>query len=217
MLASQIDSLAKSFVAERAAALVTPRDLCTEGWTIEVGNIDRSYIVADGVARPASEITGMLNLMPFVYEQELVTIEPADRSYVSAEITAFLFYLLNALPCPILNRPAAECLAGTGWRHEQWALACRKVGIQTGPITRGNRGPVPPESVQPVAVLGDQFVEGQDHPLAARVIALADLAQVTFLQVNLADAGTRFHSVQLTPQLHNDRHRAAVCRFFELD
>jgi hypothetical protein len=165
------------------------------------------------------EITGVLNLLPYVCEEELVTIEPKDRAYVSAEVTALLFYFLNALTCPVVNRPTAECLTGPGWRHEQWALACRKVGIPTGRIS-GGCGPaaawVEAEPIRPVAVLGNEFVEGQDLPHAARVFELAELAHVTFLRVNFAGEDSRFHSIQLTPQLHTQDHRSALSRFFGL-
>jgi hypothetical protein len=164
------------------------------------------------------DITGVLNLLPYVCEEELVTIESDDRAYVSAEVTALLFYFLNALTCPIVNRPTAECLTGPGWRHEQWALACRRVGIPTRRIS-GVCGlaqtPVESEPIRSVAVLGNEFVEGQDLSHAARVFELAELACVTFLRVNFTGEGC-FHSVQLTPQLHCQHHQSALTRFFGL-
>ncbi len=217
-MASQIDSLAKEFVADGRSVLLTPRDVCTQGWRLEVGALERSFIVADGVVRCVGDITGVLNMLPYVCEEELVTIESDDRAYVAAEVTALLFYFLSALTCPIVNRPTAECLTGPGWRHEQWTLACRRVGIPTGRIS-GVCGlvqaPVESAPIRRVTVLGHEFVEGQDLPNAARVFALAELAHVTFLQVNFTGEGC-FHSVQITPQLHCQDHRSALTRFFGL-
>lgn len=197
---------------------MTPRDLCTKGWRLDVGALERSSIVADGAVRAVGEITGVLNLLPYVAEDELVTIEPADRAYVSAELTALLFYFLNALTCPVVNRPSAECLTGPGWRHEQWLLACRQAGIPTGPLSAHAPCDADPgsEPMQSVTVLGREYVEGEDVPYAANVRALADLARVTFLRVTCAGEAGGFHSVQLTPHLDNPRHRAALSRFFGL-
>jgi hypothetical protein len=66
-----------------------------------------------------------------------------------------------------------------------------------------------------VTVLGERCIEGYDLPYAANVLRLAHLARVAFVQVNFTDANARFHSVQLTPQLHNECHRSAIDRFFD--
>ena len=71
----------------------------------------------------------MLTRVPAVFEDELTDIMFSDRSYVAAEMTAFLLFWLSRLRCPVLNEPTATCLAGRYWRREQWIDQAARAGI----------------------------------------------------------------------------------------
>src|SRR5262249_15792964 len=57
------------------------------------------------------------------------SIAEADRSYVAAEITAFLTAWLSSLTCPVVNRPRDGCLSGPNWSVERWIMTAARLGI----------------------------------------------------------------------------------------
>ena len=222
VVASELDSVAQQLVEDwpgKRALLMTPRDLCTKGWHIESGRIEEGHIVASGDRLSVSKLTGLLNLLPYVFEQELVTIESASRRYVAAELTAFLFYLLTVIRCPVVNRPTANNLTGPDWRPEQWAQACRLVGIPTKKTRRNSRQPIVAgtagESFYSISAIGNNCV-GDTATYAANVIALAKLAGVTFLTVTFGEheASKVFHSAQLVPDLRDRNLTSAIQAHF---
>ena len=64
---------------------------------------------------------------------QLPAIAPAARDYCAAEMTAFLSWWLSELRCPVINRPAAGCLAGPGWSVTAWRRAARRAGFDRPP------------------------------------------------------------------------------------
>jgi hypothetical protein len=222
VVASELDSLAQQLVEDwpgKRAVLMTPRDLCSKGWRIESGRIEEGYIVASGRPLCAGKLTGLLNLLPYVFEQELVTIECASRRYVAAELTAFLFYLLTVIKCPVVNRPTSNNLTGPDWRPEQWAQACCTVGIPTKKIRRNSRASIiaaaSGESFCSISAIGNNCV-GDATAYAANVVALAKLAGVTFLTVKFAEheASKVFHAAQLVPDLQDRNLASAIQAHF---
>ncbi len=222
VIASELDTLARDIVTNwprKHAILLTPRDLCTRGWRIELGLTEGVSVVASGTIVRLSEVSGVLSLLPYVFDYELFSIEESARKYVSAELRALLFYLLTRLRCPIINRPTAQNLSGPDWRHEQWALECQKVCIPTKRTYRKSRS-LPPHgndsTLQSISVIGNTSVANNDLPYRPNVVALAQCAGVTFLQVRfIEDAGSHcFHSVQLIPDLTDCNLVTAVQNYF---
>ena len=72
--------------------------------------------------------TGYSRGRPAVIPEELPWIDVADRSYVAAEINAFLVAWLASLPCPVVNRPTPRSLCGPGWDRLHWKAAAARVG-----------------------------------------------------------------------------------------
>ena len=134
VVASSCDDTAKAIVAHwgaRCATLLTERDLCQPGWSLTVPFSSSCTAMIAGQILPVKDVTGVLTLRPWIYAEELLNIVISDRSYVSAELNAFLFAWLEAISnlCPVINRPVAPCLAGPNWRAEQWTQVAARLGI----------------------------------------------------------------------------------------
>jgi hypothetical protein len=123
ILAGATDDLARALAQRWAASgarLLLPRDLLHAGWQYRLGRANDSVTVVDGERFRARELAGVLTRLTTIFPQELVEVVPEDRSYIAAEINAFLVAWLSALPIPVLNRATPTCLSGPNWRHEQW-------------------------------------------------------------------------------------------------
>jgi len=139
VLASYFDKPARDLVRRWRnydAVLLTCHDLSIPGWFSHVNCHEKSKVIIGGKKASVDEIIGVLIRLPYILEEELIQITPADRSYVAAEMMAFLFYWLSSLTCPIINRSTPTCLSGPNWALEQWVFTAAKIGIPVGPITR---------------------------------------------------------------------------------
>jgi hypothetical protein len=114
---------------------------------------------------------------------DLPMIAADDRSYVAAEMTAFLLSWLSSLACPVVNRPSPLGLAGPNLRPETWiALACRQ-GIPVQPVRRGPDGYQPADlggSLQ-LNVVGPRWIGEAPDELGARAVRLARAAGVDLM------------------------------------
>jgi hypothetical protein len=196
-------------------ALLTPAGLSVSGWRHYFPSSDRSRVILDGREVAACEVTGVLTRMPCVYEQELGHIVPADRSYVAAEMTAFLLAWLSSLACPVLNRPTPNCLAGPNWRTEQWIHRAAGLGIPVRPLRRTSPcncdEPDPPSDCE-LTVVGDRCFGDSAPELSAHARLLARAAGVELLSVRFTgrDADGRFVSASLWPNLASPEVADAV-------
>jgi hypothetical protein len=133
------DQSARRFVRRweaLGASLMTPADLSCSGWSCNSRNPTEARFVVGGHIHAAREIDGVLVRSPTVLADELASITPTDRSYVAAEMNAFLVYWLSVLDRPVLNRPTPRCLGGPGWYPQHWIHCAASVGLQTAPMTR---------------------------------------------------------------------------------
>jgi hypothetical protein len=223
VIASELDTVAYEAVLHwpgGQAALVTPADLSTRGWTVQPNRMRDAVLVAGGVQVPATSVSGIVNLLPCIAEQELFDVEPEARRYVAAEATAFLLFLLTVMQCKVVNRPTAECLTGPHWRPEQWSKACVSIGLPTKPVGRDSKSPTTISSaappLHPIAVLGGRCVGESSVPHLVSVQRLAALANVCFFKTNFIEENGEyiFHSAELTPDLSQETIRAALCDHF---
>ena len=212
ILASRHDAVARSLAARWAAegaAVLTPRGLSTAGWRHRLGSPSDSAAVIDGRPVPVEELTGVLTHLWCVGVQDLAHIVPADREYVSMEMTAFLTSWLSSLKCPVLNRPTAACLAGPNWRPEEWAHRAARLGIPVRPVERRSAfgtEPAPPPPAAPqvtVTVVGPRCLGATDETLRRHARRLAAHAGVELLDVffDADDARARFVGVSLWPDI----------------
>jgi hypothetical protein len=234
VIAHRSDAAAQALVTRWAAvdaARLTADDLSRPGWRYRLGTVAHWRAVLAGHSVATSEISGVLTRLPAIAEQELRGIAPEERSYVAAEMTAFLRAWLSALPCPVLNRPSPTCLGGPGWRPERWTLAAASLGLPTTAVRRravppvsgrlaadeGSpaSGPPDPPSV-PVTVVGERCLGTVDEALAeqAQLLARAAGADLLVVRFSGAEAGSRFVGADLWPDISDPAVADAVLDHF---
>lgn len=225
VIASKYDKSARSFVEHSATdgvMLLTPEDLSVVGWRHHLGNTKNSTAVVGGKVIEVAQITGVLTRLPVVFPEELFHIVPKDRSYVAAEMTAFLVSWLNTLKCPMLNRPTPTCLLGPNWRSPQWIYAAAQVGMSIRPLHqhialgKENLPEVIPENSATVTVIGKRCIGEVDAILANQARCLADAAGVELLTVQFsqADAEAEFIDANLWTDISQPAIATAILEYF---
>jgi hypothetical protein len=180
--------------------------------------------VADGRKIPVSDIRGVLSRLPRVAENELNTIELADRGYVASEMSAFLSFWLSYLPCPVLNRPTPGSLNGPTWRWEQWASAAKRVGMEVLPQRRrlSLGTSAAHERMNPtstVTIIGDEHVSDADQRLIDKSHKLAAATGTCFLDISFSGPNSddaRFLNISLYPDITRPEVIGALTRYFRI-
>jgi hypothetical protein len=199
VVAHDRDAAARSLVerwraAGEDAAVLGPADLSRRGWRFDVGG-DGGTSVIDGRLVETRALQGVIVRLVAVTAGELPAIHPEDRVYAAAEMHAFLLAWLDALPCPVLNRPLPVNLSGVPSGTEAWNVRARRLGIAARACRRvvnlGLSSPTPVPGPRPVSVdvvgsrafTGPARREAEAHdPFAAAAIALAAEAGVELLR-----------------------------------
>lgn len=175
------------------ASLLTPLDLSRSGWRWRPDSVTRqSAVVQREVIDPAI-IDGVLTRLPRVSDVELPHIVAQDREYVAAEMHAFLFAWLSGLPCLVLNRPTAFCLAGPSWRHEQWIHFAAQVGLSVEPARRRAALGAPVlgcgaarDNVVSITIVGNRHIGSSDPILVGQARQLAVAAGVDLVTISFS-------------------------------
>ena len=224
LLASQFDQqvlrLAECW-AKHEACVLTARDLSREGWVFSADVPDRWIGMAGDRIFDASDLTGVLNCLPEVNEQELGHIVPEDRTYVAAEMNAFLLSWQSRLSCPIINRPTPGCLFGPAWKMEKWVLTAAALGIPVLSMERSSRQAqaVPAKALEEtlaVTVIGDTVI-ADDTETGRWAKLLARAARMTAATFYFrSPSQPDFVGVNLRPDLDNHVVRDALLRCFEV-
>lgn len=160
-------------------ALLTVKDMMTEGWQLHSHRFEDSFFVANGKQRAVNEIDGVINLLPFIYEKELIQIKEDDRPYVASELTAMMTYFLTKLPCKTINRPNAESLIGASAMYHQWKPLATKLGI---PIQNA----VEKATTASIFLAGGALLNEQQIPYEDKVIILANQLNASCLELRFA-------------------------------
>lgn len=215
IVASELDTAAAQasrIWPEARVGIMTPRDLCSGGTAIEVDAFGEGKVVVQGQVEAVSGIDAAISLLRAVPQYELWQIDDADRPYVASELTAFLYYFLSRLECPVLNRPSAHLLSGPGWGSMQWVWACRQCDLRTRPDSLHRlEGAAPPEPLPrcgTVHVLDDQtFHEGRTQADAGHYVRLARRAGVRYLAIHESEDqfGCYVSLVDTVPNLADPR------------
>ena len=192
ILAQDRDAQARALVERWTAAdarLLTVRDLSAPGWQHHVGTQGSEYAVLGGVRVEVSAIRGVVTRLPCILESDLSHIAPADRRYVSVEMTAFLKSWLSRLPCPVLNRPSASSLLGPVRSQERWMALASACGLRLAERVRtpGRDRPLP--VAFSVVVVGRQSFGPVADILGRQAVALAARAGVELLTVSFDGPG----------------------------
>jgi hypothetical protein len=207
VLASGHDQVAKELVRRWRAhdvRLLTPEDLTAPGWSYDPLAARASTAVIAQEVVPNDRVRGVLVRLPRVSEWHLPAIAPADRTYVAAEMTAFLQSWLESLSCPVLNRPSPTCLSGPGWWPEQWLVVAAGLGMPVRSLCRviaggsissttaGNAGVT-------ATVVGNRCFGSVSDRLARRARSLAETAGVDLLGVRFCGQASRAAMVAVDP------------------
>jgi hypothetical protein len=191
--------------------LLTPAVLSQPGWEFRPGREDGGA-VAGGARIATQDLGAVLVRLPWVREDDAYRLDPADRAYAAAEMSAFLLGWLSSLPCPVLNRPTTSCLAGPLWRSARWALAAASVGLAIEPVScsagtgERHRAPAPARPPVVATVVGERCLGVEDAALGDRLRDLARLAGADVLTVGLtsASADARFVAASPWPEVSDD-------------
>jgi hypothetical protein len=176
----------------------------------------------DGERFLVRELAGVLTRLPTIFPQELIEVTPQDRSYVAAEINAFLVAWLSALPIPVLNRATPACLSGPNWRHEQWVYAAAKAGIPITPARRSVPG-IPYSALAPasdppivITVVGKKCVGPPDSILRAfaRKLAIASSTELLSVRFSGRSRHATFLSASTVPDVASKEIEGAVLEHF---
>jgi hypothetical protein len=204
------------------AGVVTAEDLSRAGWRQHSNGTKRNTAVVGGKLVAQEEVTGVLTLLPCVFAEELAHIAPEDRSYVAAEMTAFLLFWLSRLQyqCPVLNRPTSSCLSGPSWRREKWIHAAAQAGIPMQTLHRHTALPTSMEKgathcSATVTVVGKCTFGEVESDLQRQARCLADLAGVDLLTIRFSgpERGASFMSADSLPDFSHDGLADAVLEY----
>jgi len=172
--------------------VLTCKELSIVGWRHYLNDSALSTAVVNGKKISNEQIDGVLTRLPYVAETELSHIVNHDRSYVAAEMMAFLVSWLSCLKCPVLNKPTPICLLGPNWSQEQWIYAAAKVGLPVRPIHRqSSQSNIINNAVDDVqrvivSVIGDRCYGAVNDKMAEQSLRLTREAGVDLLSVHFA-------------------------------
>ncbi len=227
VFANDADEVARGFVrrhARRGVRLVTPRDLSRAGWLYRFRRGTASaQAVIEGQLVPQSRLAGVITRLGCVTTADVAQIDVADRAYVAAEMQAFLAAWLQALPCPVLNRPSTTCLAGNWWSPHRWVRTAERAGIRVSAVEqrvewRADRMPEQPRSrnasLASVTIVGSREIGEASPRLRQQARRLAREARLDFVTIRFSSptADAAFLGATLWPDLADEAIAEGVLR-----
>jgi len=196
---------------------------CSLHWEHRLGSdgVSIKIRLADGRIINDFNVKGVLNRLSFVHSDHLYLVNGQDQNYAIQELNGLFLSWLNALPCPVLNRPSPYGLAGQ-WRHEsEWFLLASKAGLST-PYYKQTSNPDQSKiigsyeerisSLSTTSVfVADGHVIGQDMPsnIAKGCQVLAELSKTALLGIEFDAKSTSnwvFISATPSPDLRTGGH-----------
>jgi hypothetical protein len=144
VLGSSHDSVATDLVASwPQAALCSAEDLVSPGWVWRRGQpasrtwiVDRKQVVDD-------QVTGVFVRRASVYAEELMTTHPDDRTYLAAEIHAFLVFVLAETAARVINPISEGAFGEAALRPHHWTQAALQLGVPVRPLRVTNESRPP--------------------------------------------------------------------------
>jgi len=195
ILCSRADRVAHAFAKRFAAQDVrtlTCEEVSRPGWKLAIRGVAPARVEVElcaalaGQLVPGERLRGVISRLGTVTEQELGHIEAGDRAYVAAEMHAFLFAFLRALPCRKVNEPSPACLYGPNFRGGQWRQLARDLGI---PVLCEADAVADGSLESEVVVVGDRLIGPLSGEMARWSRELARAAGVSYLYVRYRYCG----------------------------
>lgn len=183
-------------------AIVVPAHMSQAGWSYEVGSGAQARLVTSKGTIAAADVSGVLTRTQRAWPAELQHINPEDREYVAAEMTAFLAALLNEMPCPLFNRPVANSLWGPPWTAEHWWRAATAEGFS---VCRNDDNLC--DDLTEIVLLEGNVVRGSNTLTdGAKTLAmrLAERAGVALLGARFCVSHRALQQVSLRPSLDHE-------------
>ncbi len=207
-----------------AASLVTASNF-SESFkaAIAVGDFPQSEIkVGGGAPIRTREIAGVITTVSHFLPQEFYYIDPADRDYVCAEVSAFFTYFLSELRCRKLNPPAAKSLSGPGLHRIEWLKVAKGCGVPVWPLHLRNGLPVPGECPRGLrylrsTIVGDSVVEERTpEAVSGHMRALSRAFSMPYLSclfVSPDEDGFFLADLTSVPDISTRENREAMVRY----
>lgn len=191
-LASRFDydtaSIAAHWQSKLPVSVLTPQDLCQPGWRWKPGFCsDGTFSLAGRVYRN-SEIQAVITRISFVSEHEFPMISEMDRSYVAAEIQAFLLGWLSDISCLVLNCPSPNSLFGPGFSKEKWLQIASLIGLTTTNLCGSHEVQSSPPAYENserinVTIVGNSVFNAPNEAFSTQAKKLALYAEVSLLSI----------------------------------
>jgi hypothetical protein len=205
IVASRLDPEAGQLVEEwsgAGAALLSAEDLSTQGWVFRPDDPGGGIAVVQGQRVPVRDLQAVLVRRPAVLAEELTPVASTDRTYVAAEVNAFLVAWLSALVCTVVNRPTTTSLSGPAWSPMQWEVVARRAGLAWAD------GGGDPHDGTDVVVCGTRCVGAVSRGQRTAAATLLDASRCLLLGIGFV--GDAIHRVTVAPRLTDDETRSCL-------
>jgi hypothetical protein len=219
VVASRASDAAAAFAGECGGLLLTCRDLAERPLVVHHPSFERSTLGAGGRQVEVGELTGAVNLLPVVFPEELVSYAPEERAYQAEEFDALLAFLLSALPCPVVNRPAGASLCGRASSVVGWYPLARRLGLPVASIEIDTaRFENPFRNGRPratVECLGGAIIASAGTAADRGTLALAAAAGLEYLKAvyDEGPGGPELFAAHAVPDVTSPRTRSALVEF----
>jgi hypothetical protein len=211
VVAGAWDTAARDFVARNASAgvaLLLPRDLSRPGWRFRFADPSATVVVVGDRHFPLHDVGGVLIRLPAVTEPDLPHIASEDRTYVAAELTAFLLAVLTLGDVPVMNRPTPQCLCGPVWHDAKWRLAAARLGLPVTVLERhaavGAGSDDAAAAVASVTIVGETCIGAPNASLEVASRALAEMAGAEMLTVEFDGSAPTSAVLRADPRVNPD-------------
>lgn len=139
VVGSRHDRVARHLVDSLpGAALCSAEDLLAPGWVWPTSDDAARTWVVDGARVADREISGVFVRRSTVHADELLQVQPADRTYLAAECHAFLVFVLATTAATVVNGigegPGDGAIGEEAVRPEQWMPAAVASGLTLAPL-----------------------------------------------------------------------------------
>jgi hypothetical protein len=155
--------------------------------------------LGDGRAFDGSALRGVLNRLYTAPTWHWRAAAKVDQEYVQQELIAFFLSWLNALPCPVLNRPTPQGLCGR-WRSEaEWVCLAQRAGVPVAPYRassfdridemRGEKRLIVPGASTCSIIVVDGVATGASAPddVKAACVRFAKSAETNLIGLDFTD------------------------------
>jgi hypothetical protein len=227
ILASIVDAAAAAFAEEFAAAasvsLMTCRDLAASRIALRHPDFAVSTLTIGGKQISVREISGIINLLPAVFPEELFFYPPEEQEYQAAEFHALLTFLLSGIDGPVINRPTGGSLAGPFLNPLAWYHVARRAGVPLCSISIDTDDFVNPFAVPvsatafEVSCLGGSILSPSGTAADRNTLALSSVANVEYLRAvyeRTANGNLELAMIRTVPDLSSAATRRALMDFF---